>query len=602
MRLLEKRVIGYGFPLQLPISLLFTFTCMAGCGGGGTPGGLATSGRASFTVTWPSRSRLVPKSSNSISIVLQQGAVQVAGELITRPENGGTSTVTLRDLPLGGLSARATAFPNADGSGVPQATAVVPIVIQANQTTPIVLSMASTIDHLAPISPMVSITTGLSTQLSATALDASGGVVLTSPLSWEAPNPSIASIDALGILTANSAGSTNVTVTETESGKSITIPVLVSVIRTPAVAYQIDVGHSGSTTFGTVLAFPTSPSWSVQLSGAISYPLIVGGTVYVFTSNHDLYALNKATGATLWGPKRIGGSDFSYPSSGPAYDRGKIFVLSPYGLLESFDAATGRPGWSAQLGQGLFVSPPTASNGIVYTGGEGAGVTFFAVDENNGTILRSVPIPNGSVGSPVISQDGVFVTCPCQVHKFDPITGSVIWEYIGPCGGGTGYTAAYKNGKLYARDIGASSSAADPWIFDAITGMKVGTFDSVFIPALNDTMGFFLAHAFNTSEPLALNGVDLASGAVRWTFAGDERLLTNPIVIDQTAIVGSNSGMVYALDASTGSLIWSGSAGAPIQPPQEINIGQPLSAMAAGEGYLVVPAGSILTAWHLSGP
>ena len=37
-------------------------------------------------------------------------------------------------------------------------------------------------------------------------------------------------------------------------------------------------------------------------------------------------------------------------------------------------------------------------------------------------------------------------------------------------------------------------------------------------------------------------------------------------------------------------------------PREQQNVSQPLTGIGAGEGYLVVPAGSRLTAWKLVGP
>jgi outer membrane protein assembly factor BamB len=89
---------------------------------------------------------------------------------------------------------------------------------------------------------------------------------------------------------------------------------------------------------------------------------------------------------------------------------------------------------------------------------------------------------------------------------------------------------------------------------------------------------------------------------VLWSFAGDGHLVSAPIVIDNRVIVGSGTGNVCVLDAATGTQIWSGSAGAAISGPDEQGVSQPLAGIGAGEGYLIVPAGSVISAWHISGP
>jgi len=148
---------------------------------------------------------------------------------------------------------------------------------------------------------------------------------------------------------------------------------------------------------------------------------------------------------------------------------------------------------------------------------------------------------------------------------------------------------------LYVRD--EISTVAQ--ILNAATGTQVGTFNAAFptpIPAFSTQTGFFQSAA-------TLQAIDLSSHGVLWSFTGDNRLVSAPIVIDNVVIVGSSSGNVYAVDAASGSqIMWGANAGAPIEGPDEHNVSQPLTGFGAGEGYLIVPAGSKLSAWHISGP
>lgn len=369
-----------------------------------------------------------------------------------------------------------------------------------------------------------------------------------------------------------------------------------STSQTPeSVAYQIDQAHSGQTSMSGTMSFPATPTWSVTLGGAASYPLIAGGRVFVLTAGlsggygTNLYALDEATGATLWGPVAISGT---YYWSGHAYDNGRLFVVNYDGLLKSFDAATGTAGWSVSLpGQWAFSSPPTAINGVVYTGGAGSGGTLYAVDESNGNLLWSKPVTNGDNSSPAVSSDGVFVTYPCQAYKFDPRSGAALWHYSGGCSGGGGRTPVYANGSLYMRDWTNPTSL----MFDAASGVQTGTFTATPVPAVTTQAGFFLSSG-------TLRRYDLNSTTPSWSFAGDGGLVSAPIVINQAVIVGSSSGNVYAVDATTGAQLWSGNAGAAISAPDEQNVIAPLTGFGAGEGYLIVPAGSQLTAWKIIQP
>ena len=364
-----------------------------------------------------------------------------------------------------------------------------------------------------------------------------------------------------------------------------------------AVAYQIDYAHSGRAVFANSLSFPGAPTWSVTLNGAISYPLIAGGLVFVTTNSSgqggygtSLYALDEKTGNIVWGPKYISGT---YYWSGHAYDHGKIFVVNFDGLLRSFNAATGVAGWSTQLpGQYAFSSSPTAVNGIVYVGGAGSGGTLYAVDESTGNVLWTAGVANGDKSSPAVSSDGVFVTYPCQAYKFSPLTGASLWHYEGGCSGGGGRTAAYANGLLYVRDFTSNPSGI---IFDAVSGAATGNFTATPIPAFTTQAGFFLSSG-------TLTGVNLSTSGILWSFVGDGLLVSAPIIVNSTVVIGSSTGNVYAIDAASGSQIWTGNAGSAIAAPDEQNVSQPLTGLGAGDGYLIVPAGSVLTAWKISTP
>src|ERR1041385_801056 len=164
-------------------------------------------------------------------------------------------------------------------------------------------------------------------------------------------------------------------------------------------AYQVDSAHDGYIA-DAGLSAPLTQAWSTTLPSASSYPLIANGMVFV-TANATLYALNQATGSTIWSHGTGGGP-------GLAYDRGRVFVVTGNGLLTAFDAASGSIAWSLQLpGQYLFTAAPSAANGIVYTGGAGSGGTVYAVRENDGHLLWTQAVENGDDSSAAVGGQGV---------------------------------------------------------------------------------------------------------------------------------------------------------------------------------------------------
>jgi outer membrane protein assembly factor BamB len=368
-----------------------------------------------------------------------------------------------------------------------------------------------------------------------------------------------------------------------------------------AVSYLINPAHTDSVS-GDALTPPLAKQWSrSDLGGTVSYPLIVGGRVFVTVQGPYgntgssppkwIYALDENTGATLWS-RSISGT---YGFATAAYDNGTVFVLNYDGLLQGFDAATGTPGLSVQLtGQYGFDSPPTAANGIVYVLGAGYGGTLYAVSESSGGVIWTSPLLNtGSESAPTLSSSSVFVSQSCQIYAYSTAAtnfGTSLWTKNYGCSGSSADTSALGPAGLYVRNVNLGTTGA---IFDPASGSQTGSFSSSAPPSFSGGTTYVL----NSST---LSAVD-ASGNTLWTFTGDGGLVTAPVVVNNDIYIGSKTGMLYAVDAGTGQSVWSENVGAAftVSDPYSANM---MSSPAAGEGHLVAPAGSILTAYTSATP
>jgi outer membrane protein assembly factor BamB len=90
----------------------------------------------------------------------------------------------------------------------------------------------------------------------------------------------------------------------------------------------------------------------------------------------------------------------------------------------------------------------------------------------------------------------------------------------------------------------------------------------------------------------------LPFGDALWTFTGDGGLSSAPIVTGRYVSVGTTSGTLYAVDRRSGQAVWLDHVGASITPPDEQNVSQPLTGLAAASGLLVVPASNRLVAYR----
>jgi hypothetical protein len=151
---------------------------------------------------------------------------------------------------------------------------------------------------------------------------------------------------------------------------------------------------------------------------------------------------------------------------------------------------------------------------------------------------------------------------------------------------------------VYTRDFNGNL------ILNAANGNLLGSFTAAnftaLAPAVDQTTMFTL-----TNSPGTLTAQDVATGVSRWTFAGDGQLDSAPIILSTSAgefvVEGSSAGMLYALNASTGAVVWSTSVGAAIPQPDEHNAVQ-LTGLTAGQGLLIVPAGNTISAFGAGPP
>jgi outer membrane protein assembly factor BamB len=357
-----------------------------------------------------------------------------------------------------------------------------------------------------------------------------------------------------------------------------------------SVAFQVDVAHTGNQPAST-LTPPLTRVWSQDLGGGVSYPLIVGGRVFVTVGNltrpgSALRALDLATGNPLWGPIDLGGD---HAWSGAAYDGGRVYVVTSSNLLTAFDPASGATVWSKQLpGQTSCSSPPTAAGGTVFVGAFGSGGTLYAVDGQAGSVLWTAALDVGDSSSPTLSDDGVFVTYGCVLaYAFSRTTGAPIWQYVGACLGGLASTSVLFRGQLWLRDfIGGNL------VLDAASGMELGSFSATAIPAFAGQTGFFLL------DTGGLQALDTVTRTILWTFPADGALVSAPLVVNGTVYVGSSNGALYGLDPATGATRWSDTLPWAVSGSGESGLGQPTAAMGAGGGALLVPAGTHLVCYR----
>jgi len=165
--------------------------------------------------------------------------------------------------------------------------------------------------------------------------------------------------------------------------------------------------------------------------------------------------------------------------------------------------------------------------------------------------------------------------------------GESVWNANTGCEGGGGATPVVANQLVYSPN---NPGGYNGLVYNAETGANAGTYVADSPAAFTTSTGYFLQSG-------TLRGITLNNSTVQWSFAGDGKLAGSPIAVNQYVIIGSGSGNLYAVDGGSGAQVWQVSLPAPIvAAPNQL----PFSGLAAGDGLLVVPAGTKVTAYVLA--
>jgi outer membrane protein assembly factor BamB len=357
-------------------------------------------------------------------------------------------------------------------------------------------------------------------------------------------------------------------------------PAAASSARVDATAFLMNAAHDGNAQTEK-FAGPLKLKWSYDFQSNVSYPLIVKNVVYVTTAGINggygtvLYAMDLKKGTVLW-QKPVAGTYFT---SYLTYDNGQIFVLNFDGQLSAFDAKTGAPGNSVHLESEYDESAaPVAYHGHVYVDEEYA---LYAVNEATGKIDWT---QSGTQTEPAVGDSQIFTTIEPQ-HSAYSLSGGRVWSKT--VGKANGADASYYHGHLYS---------PDGIVLDGATGKLSTKLNPIDLPAAFWTDASLTDFRIGVSKG-KLKSTDTQTGNVAWNFSGDSQLITQPVVIGDTVAIGSSASTLYLLDAATGAQVWSGKVAAGIVSEQQGCCTRPWSAVAAGDGALIVPGDTAISVY-----
>jgi outer membrane protein assembly factor BamB len=304
--------------------------------------------------------------------------------------------------------------------------------------------------------------------------------------------------------------------------------------------------------------------------GLNSAPAVVNGVVYIGSPtgtygggspNYSFYALDASTGATLWSF-----NTGSPVQSSPAVANGVVYFGSGDDNVYALNASTGAKLWSYTTGGGIDSSPAVV-NGVVYFGSEDDNV--YALNASTGAKLWSFTTGSGIGSSPAVANGVVYVgSSDGNVYALNASTGAKLWSYDTNAlnGGPVISSPAVVNGVVYVSSgfnsngiVYALNAGTGALLWSYATGGEVWS-----SPSVVNGMVYIGTYA---GSVIALNA---STGALLWSFGTSEFWQSSPAVANGVVYVGSGvlsccavlgpglcPGNIYALNASTGALLWS---------------------------------------------
>jgi alcohol dehydrogenase (cytochrome c) len=255
-----------------------------------------------------------------------------------------------------------------------------------------------------------------------------------------------------------------------------------------------------------------------QLGSLAMTPIVVNNVVYVQDLRCNVYALSLANGSLLW-EYRVNKPELSGPGpNGVAVSNGVVYGFTPTAAF-ALKASTGNPVWVntkiLKKGQGTFGIQPQVANGRVYAAsqygsGTGGGI-LFALDAKTGKVLwRFNTLKKTSLGvtSLGLGAGGAWET---------PLVG-------------TDGSVTYGTGNPYQTLASAQNDPAKLLYTDSEVNLNAAT---------GKLRWYYQA------EPNDFKDFDMQASPIAATIAG------RPVVVG-----GGKMGIVYAMNATSGTLRW----------------------------------------------
>ncbi len=348
---------------------------------------------------------------------------------------------------------------------------------------------------------------------------------------------------------------------------SILLPV--SLMAWDAPMFRANAAHTGIYDATGVPKF-TRVKWKFATQAAVySSPAVVKDKIYFGSTDHNLYALDLDAGTLKW--KFKAGSGIT---SSPAVANGMVYFGSYDGNFYAVDAETGKQSWkfatagerryagthlhgSQPAGESMpdpfdfYLSSPVLWEGKVYFGsGDG---NIYALDAGSGQLVWKAKTGDVVHASPAIADGTLFVgSWDSYFYALDAATGKEKWRFK------TGDDPDIHN------QVGIQSSAvvvdgvvyfgcrdSNLYALDAKTGEKRWVFNNKGSWVIGSPTVYHGRVYFTTSDSGMFYAVDAKTGSAIFSLKFIWPMFSSPAIAGNMLYIGSHEGKLMAIDLTS---------------------------------------------------
>ena len=312
----------------------------------------------------------------------------------------------------------------------------------------------------------------------------------------------------------------------------------------------------------TILLILTAVMLSVLLSGCTGAAMQSNSWAGLTTDAEKAYlangtfvhAINLNNGSQSWQyPADKADAKESFFAAPVLVNEAQLIIASSganHSLL-SLDPKNGMVNWVYTSAEGGWLASPLVENDVIYAPNADGKLYVFNLD---GKLLWDVTLEGQLWGQPVSDGEYIYLTSlEHYLFAVDLQSHEIVWQFE-LCGATPGGAALDEDGTLYVGSFGDTLAAIDSangsivwkaatngWIWNAVALEE----DTLYF---GDLEGYFYA-------------LDTANGESRWNpIQPDGPIVGTPLVMDDFIVIGTESGVAYAIDRD-GKTVWTQNIG-----------------------------------------